>query len=250
MNVCHTMISQGLISNLNSAINDNDFEKLVTAIQNAKDADIRPPPPEIQTAHTRFLSLCPAHWNNYKIRVDKDNGDHAGRDAGSGARTDLHYYAYTSSPWLMLSHGLNTSQSAPGCRTVREESTWYKDGTWKAIVVKATGWETRWTDAGSGHSRDYAIFKPTYHDSDYRACGVFCSFGVSGGNGNGCAGHKARLPSNVALIHKDFVTSYSPSRIWTDAGTGANQDANVYYGDGYSSCNNSSTYCVSSSHKA
>ena len=87
-------------------------------------------------------------------------------------------------------------------------------------VVKANdGWKKVWDDAGSGNTKNYAIWVGTSTDSDYVPMGVLCRFGVSN--------HDAP-PRQVAMINKKYCEPTSAkAEQWSDSKTGAHKSVTL-----------------------
>eukprot|EP00457_Paulinella_chromatophora_P000677 gb/GEZN01000677.1/.p1 GENE.gb/GEZN01000677.1/~~gb/GEZN01000677.1/.p1 ORF type:complete len:1038 (-),score=126.73 gb/GEZN01000677.1/:748-3453(-) len=130
----------------------------------------------------------------------------AGTDAGSGGRLDLSYYEPENMPpgFMMLGHGGDRDNVLVA----------------KGSMVKPnTGWTPVWTDAGSGKSRDYAVWLPTCDNKEYVALGVVCVFGTSGVQQPTCT---------VGLVHMSCCKPATLGHfVWSDSGTGARNDLSL-----------------------
>lgn len=141
-----------------------------------------------------------------------------GTDRGSGANRDLSVFApVVGDGYKWLGHfaqGNYNSQPQGTALIVQPLSSY--------AVRPPVGFEAVWTDAGSGKSRDYSLWRPL-PPPGYTALGCVMRLGVS--NQNPPSGDEI---AGLVCVHSSLVI---PGRfgdiIWTDKGSGASRDVTV-----------------------
>lgn len=128
-------------------------------------------------------------------------------DAGSGASASAAFWRPTPGPgWYRVGHHLNNGGFPTTATMVVKE-------TEPNAVSHPTDYTQIWNDAGSGASRDGAVWRPV------------CRTGYSALGDVATADHgKPPLEEVVCVRSSSLVEALEGSPIWNDSGSGANRD--------------------------
>lgn len=138
-------------------------------------------------------------------------------DKGSGGDQDVTFYDPLVPPDFYMIGGYaqgNYWEPADCIIAVKPD----KNPQSKQLLRPPGSWQLLWTDRNSGARMNGSIWRPVAADNDYVCIGSVAKQGY--GNPNN---------SNYACVHRCLVESLpSANFIWSDKGTGANQDVSIY----------------------
>ena len=116
--------------------------------------------------------------------------------------------------WFYLGPAATNSSNAPGTGVVVRELE-------PGVLVDVADWIQVWNDAGSGTSTDFALWRGVGPTPDYVVVGGFFTR-----SHNKPSLEEAR---GIKAIHKLALRNTGPgSQIWTDKGSGADEDGAIW----------------------
>lgn len=144
------------------------------------------------------------------------NYQNAYEDKGSGGKIDGAFYLPLAAPGFFIIGGYaqgNYDAPADCVSAVKPVNA-----ASAALLQAPRNWERRWTDKGSGASKDGSIWHPSSPAADYVCIGSVAH-----------QGYQQPAPGNYRCVHACLLENVpAAAPLWSTAGTGAKQEIYVY----------------------